>query len=108
MKAKIAWLVSLALMALSSTVDAQDFGNAKAGQVYAERVCAECHAVGPERAGSPHTRAPSFVDVANTRGMTSMALRVWLLSPHPSMPQLILAEDDADNVIAYILTLKKR
>jgi hypothetical protein len=36
-----------------------------------------------------------------------MALRVWFQSPHPSRPNLMLKERTADDLIAYIMSLKQ-
>ena len=94
-------------IALAQTAQAQEFGDARAGLDYAEAVCAECHAVKKGERVSPHERAPAFERVANTRGMTEMALRVWFQSPHPSMPNLMLRERTADDLIAYITSLKQ-
>ena len=54
------------------------------------------------------TRAHSapLEDVANTSGVTATALRVWLQSSHPTMPNIILEPNDLSNVVAYILSLK--
>ena len=87
---------------------AQEMGDAKRGLAFAERVCAECHAVRARQINSPHSQVPSFQSVANTPGMTSTALRVWFQSPHPSMPNLVLTMEDSDNIVAYILSLKRR
>jgi len=38
--------------------------------------------------------------------MTDRALRVWLQSSHPAMPSIILNNDERNNVITYILSLK--
>jgi hypothetical protein len=44
--------------------------------------------------------------------MTAMALTVWFRSSHPNipkrMPNLIIEDEDMDNVIAYILSLRDR
>jgi hypothetical protein len=45
--------------------------------------------------------------VANTTGMTATALAVWLTTSHPTMPNMVLDPQDRDNVIAYIISLKK-
>jgi len=108
MTAKIAWLGTLAFLATAQPLTAQELGDAKAGFAYASQVCSECHAVKKGESQSPHDRAPPFELVANTRGMTEMALRVWFQSPHPSMPNLLLTEKQSDDLIAYIFTLKKR
>jgi hypothetical protein len=35
-----------------------------------------------------------------------MAVRVWLRSAHREMPNLVLKDDEVDNIIAYLQTLK--
>jgi hypothetical protein len=39
--------------------------------------------------------------------MTATALRVALSSSHETMPNLILKDEEADSLIAYILSLKE-
>jgi hypothetical protein len=46
--------------------------------------------------------------VANTPGMTATALAVWLTTSHPTMPNIVLEQQDLDNVVAFILTLKDK
>jgi hypothetical protein len=50
--------------------------------------------------------APNFTSIATTLGMTDRALRVWLQSSHPTMPNVVLTQDERDDVIAYILGQK--
>ena len=52
-----------------------------------------------------NTKAPSSAAVARTPGMTEMALPVWLQSPHPTMPNLLLSDPQKDDSIAYLLSL---
>jgi mono/diheme cytochrome c family protein len=80
--------------------------DAAAGEAYAEKVCAQCHAIHPSGL-SPELTAPPFKGVANTPGMTDTALRVWLRTSHPTMPNIVVEPQDMDNVIAYILSLKE-
>jgi mono/diheme cytochrome c family protein len=100
-------LVAVVVATASYSASAQEFGDAGAGLAYADGVCAECHAVKKGQRVSPHERAPAFELVANTRGMTEMALRVWFQSPHPSMPNLRLTEKQSDDLVAYIMSLKE-
>lgn len=100
-------LIALSLAAAALPAVAQERGDAKAGLAYAEGVCAECHAVKKGERVSPHERAPAFELVANARGMSEMALRVWFQSPHPSMPNLVLKEALATDLVAYIMSLKQ-
>jgi mono/diheme cytochrome c family protein len=97
----------MASLMAANCAAAQEMGDAEAGFRYADQVCGECHAVRAGESKSPHTQAPSFEIVADTSGMTGMALRVWFRTAHRSMPSLVLSKENTDNVIAYILTLKK-
>ena len=61
----------------------------------------------PNEEFSPLPEAPTFQSVADTPGMTEFALSVWLQSSHPTMPNIVLEQDDLRNVVAYIRSLKK-
>ena len=88
-------------------VFAQDTGNATRGWKLAVRTCAGCHWVRHEgKSGS--LRAPTLAAIANTKGMSAMALNVALLTSHHSMPNIVLDAQDRADVIAFILTLKAR
>jgi cytochrome c2 len=100
-------LFALAIGAAAQLAQAQAWGDANAGYDYADAVCAECHAIKKGQRVSPHERATAFELVANARGMSEMALRVWFQSPHPSMPNLSLKDKTADDLIAYIMSLKQ-
>jgi mono/diheme cytochrome c family protein len=78
------------------------------GRAYAQDACASCHGIGPGEETSPIPDAPSFYELANTPGMTSIAIRAWLNSPHENMPQLIIGPEQSDDLSAYILSLKRR
>ena len=100
-----------AILALSAyAANAQDVpGNAEAGREYAREVCSPCHAV---TAGQAAQRTiaigPDFQTIANTSGMTAMALRAFLQTPHPKMPNLILTPEQSVDVIAFVLSLRDR
>ena len=102
------WLVTfVALLAATSHVRAQEIGDAQRGFAFAREVCSECHAVRKGQVISPNPLAPTFVELANTPGMTATALFVALQTPHRTMPNLILGAEQKRNVIAYILSLKR-
>jgi mono/diheme cytochrome c family protein len=93
---------------------AQQVGDPEAGLAVAAEVCAECHEVMPME-GVSRDLAPlpfevgeamAFEEIANTPGVTAMALFAWMQSTHPTMPNIILEEDELRNVVAYILSLK--
>ena len=99
-------LVTIPFVAgLASSAEAQT-GDPGAGAAYAQQVCAKCHAI-DQTGTSPEPIAPPFKDVANTPGMTGTALRVWLSTSHPTMPNIIVEPTDMDNVIAFIVSLKE-
>jgi mono/diheme cytochrome c family protein len=95
----------LGLASLSAAI-AQEPGNAARGRASAGRLCADCHWTGPGPGLSPLETAPPFGSVAKTKGMTAMALNVWLLSSHPTMPNILLTPDTTDDIIAYIVALR--
>lgn len=93
---------------LAGSAQAQELGDADKGFTYALRMCGDCHAVRPTQQTSPVEKATPFRIVANTRGMTGTAVAVWLRTPHPTMPNLIVPPDDMENIIAYILSLREK
>jgi cytochrome c len=87
---------------------AQD-GDVAAGHAFAREACNACHVVEAEqRAPRRIVIGPAFRDIANTRGITATALRVFLTTSHPKMPNLILTREETADVIAYILSLRDR
>jgi len=78
----------------------------EAGAAYANEICATCHAVLANEEYSPLPQATPFQTVADTPGMTELALTVFLQSSHPTMPNIILEQDDMRNVVTYIRSLK--
>jgi mono/diheme cytochrome c family protein len=99
------FLAAAAVVIGGSGAAAQD-ADIEAGAAYAEQVCAACHAVLAGETYSPLPEATPFQTVANAPGMTEMALTVWLQTSHPTMPNIILEQDDLRNVVAYIRSLK--
>lgn len=98
---------ALAALVASSVVLAQSVpGDPVEGEILAREICATCHQVDKARYGISLEGAPAFQDVADDPVMTSLALRVFLRSPHEVMPDLMLSDTETDDVIAYILSLK--
>ena len=88
---------------------AQDLrGDPAAGARFAQRVCAACHVVGGDWPANPRSPAPAFEAVAAEPSVTALSLRVFLNSPHRNMPNLILSEKEADDIIAYIMGLRAK
>ena len=98
---------ALAIVLVASPALAVEIGDKGSGLRIAEAECTECHAVLDNGAKSANPNAPTFPAIANTPGMTAIALRTWFRTPHPTMPNLIISEADSDDLIAYIQSLKK-
>lgn len=94
------------LAVLSASTLAQELGSPVRGQNIAETICSECHAVQKGATRSANANAPTFQTLAKTPGMNAMAFRVWLRSSHKQMPNIILKNEEVDDVIAYVQTLK--
>jgi mono/diheme cytochrome c family protein len=89
------------------TLRAQQPSDWQRGRLLARQVCAECHAVEIRQFRSRNALAPSFTAVADTPGMTAMALNAFLHTSHRAMPNLILSDDQVAGIITYILSLKR-
>jgi tetratricopeptide (TPR) repeat protein len=87
--------------------DAVDVGDARRGFAYAEKICSGCHNILRTDAASPNRQAPAFKKIANTPGMSITALTVWSRTAHETMPNLVIAPNDMDDLIAYILGLRE-
>ena len=102
----IALIVTLGMFS-SAPVLAQEIGDATRGWQLAIRICSDCHWVrNAEKSG--HQQAPTLSAIANTKGMSAMALNVALLTSHRAMPNIILDDQERADVIAFILTLKTK
>jgi cytochrome c len=77
-----------------------------AGRRLAEAWCSECHAFEMSDAGRIR-RAPDFVRIANRASTTELSLKVFLRSNHRSMPNLIIAPGEADDLAQFILSLRR-
>ncbi|MBI5322996.1 cytochrome c [Bradyrhizobium sp.] len=75
-----------------------------AGRRLAEAWCRECHAF---ELSDGSGRAPDLVRIANRTSTTELSLKVFLRTNHRSMPNLIIAPDQADILAQFILSLKQ-
>jgi cytochrome c len=98
--------VLLAVSGLLSACHAQSQAAIRHGREIAQRLCAPCHAIGPD-GQSPHHGAPPFrMIVAKGRGDTlEEALREGIAVGHPDMPQFQFGPRDVGALIAYLKSL---
>ena len=82
-------------------------GNAASGRLYAINWCTECHSVEPETAGTGRF-APDFTAVAKSPSTSGLSLKAFLRSDHLRMPNFALKPAEADDLVAYIMSLRRR
>ena len=100
------FLIVTTIIVSAATVQAAQIGSVEQGSAIARERCAECHLTVKENGRSTNEKAPTFARIANTPGMTAAALRAALNTSHSTMPNLVIKDDDADSIIAYILSLR--
>jgi mono/diheme cytochrome c family protein len=95
--------VSVFVAALGGTAAfGADAGN---GLQIARRWCASCHIIEPnQRTGSDVV--PPFATIARMPNLDASKIALFLLDPHPKMPDMSLTRDEAADLAAYIVTLK--
>jgi cytochrome c len=84
-----------------------DSSSIASGRQVATTICANCHEISPT-AYPTTVVGPKFDDIANLPSTTALSLKVFLRSSHNRMPNFILSSTDTDDVIAYILSLKRK
>lgn len=106
-------LVMIAVTACAALANEQARpGNARAGREFVGYNCDACHVVAANQDIRPliNGYAPSFSEIANRPGTTREALRDFLRRQHAysNMPYPDLAPGDLTNVVAYIMSLRRR
>ena len=101
-------VLSFALPAIvaAQPIATEQLGNAETGRRLARAWCAECHAIGSKVVTEGNRPGLNFVDIANRASTTALALNVFLRSNHETMPNIIVARGEGDDLVAYILSLK--
>jgi mono/diheme cytochrome c family protein len=80
--------------------------NVQHGLDLAKRWCASCHIVSPDQQRAS-ADVPPFATIAQSPNFDTKAIAYFLLDPHPKMPELPLSRAAADDIAAYIQSLKK-
>lgn len=82
-------------------------GERAAGRRLATEFCGECHQSRPSFP-TLYRFPPSLEEIAKLPSTTRLSLRVFLRSNHKRMPDFIISKPDADDIIEYILSLKRQ
>jgi mono/diheme cytochrome c family protein len=81
-------------------------GDAASGREIATTQCSSCHRVLPMTLADK-ADPPSFQSLADLPSTTGISLNAFLHSDHKNMPNFIISSADSNDLIAYILSLKK-
>ncbi len=77
--------------------------DADRGEILARRWCAACHVVATDQQ-SVTGQAPPFSTIGRTPDLDPSRLALFLLLPHPKMPDMALSRSEAADLAAYILS----
>lgn len=110
MAQRLTAIVGIVLLSGLSTAFAEDGGPGllqQHGRALAERMCAQCHAIGAS-GSSPHRAAPAFRTLNRRVDLDSFAarLRDGLISGHPDMPMFRFTREDARALTAYLRSIQ--
>ena len=112
---RVLFLTGLSMIAAGGAAMAASdgLGNPVFGRRIADDFCSQCHIVAPEKEpgrGELGGRkvAPDLTQRVRDPGVTELALRTYLQTSHPRMPNIMLKQEETDDLIAYLLTLKER
>jgi len=94
--------IALALLGTTAVARGQDTAN---GRRLAERWCAACHAI--DTAPIRFHRAPPLAAIAARQDVSAEMITSFLLLPHATMPNLPLSRQDAADIAAFIMEMKK-
>ena len=79
--------------------------DANNGERLAHRWCEACHLVSASQR-SATDQVPPFGSIAKMPGFDAAKIALFLLDPHPKMPNMGLSRTEAADLAAYIVTLK--
>jgi mono/diheme cytochrome c family protein len=94
----------LAALLLPGPVQAADVAN---GSRLAHRWCEACHVIAPVQSRSSTDQAPPFATIAARPDFDAGKIALFLLDPHPKMPDMSLTRVEAADLAAYIGSLAK-
>lgn len=77
-----------------------------AGHRLAKVWCKDCHAIEPTSSGTVGD-PPAFTAIAQLPSTTALSLKVFFQTSHRNMPNLIITPEQADDLVNYILSLKR-
>lgn len=95
------------VMLYRAPAGAADAEQVKRGGALANTWCAGCHVTGANSQRSAADIAPTFADIANNKAISDARIRGVLNRPHGRMPTDALTARQIDDVVTYILSLRR-
>ena len=91
-------LSSLVAVTVANSAALADAAN---GEKLARRWCASCHVVAADQRQGD-TQASPFSEMAKIPGLNAEKIALFLLAPHPPMPDMSLSRSEAADLAVYI------
>jgi mono/diheme cytochrome c family protein len=98
--------IRLMLLAAATAASPAFAADARNGERLARRWCEPCHVVATDQR-QVTGEAPPFATIARQPGFDPARLALFLLDPHPKMPDMGLTRFEAGDLAAYIATFAK-
>ena len=99
-------IFGLTLEALQPLYAQNSPGRIELGRRLAINWCSGCHLVEP--ASDSKGWLADFAAIAKMPSTTALSLKVFFRTSHKNMPNFILQPEEADDIVAYILSLKRK
>ena len=98
-------MLGLTLAALQPLHAQNSPESVESGRRLAISWCGGCHFVEP----APDAKGwlADFAAIAKVPSTTALSLKVFLRTSHKNMPNFILQPEETDDIVAYILSLKR-
>ena len=96
----------LSLMVIAALPNAAMAADAANGETLAKRWCAACHVVAADQQRS-NGQAPPFSAIGKTPDLDAAKLALFIMLPHPKMPDMNLSRAEAADLAAYIVSQGK-
>jgi mono/diheme cytochrome c family protein len=99
-------LMACALLAAMPANSAEPAANPRSGERLARLWCAECHLVAEDQKRPVVVGVPTFRGLANDPAVGEYRIRMFLITPHPVMPNFMLTAQETEDIVAYFRSLK--
>jgi cytochrome c len=102
----LSYLLVSGTLSTSSMAEEVRRPSAEGGLELAQKFCKACHIVTAEGGETAPVGPPSFPSIANKPEQTAERIIGALVAPHPPMPDMHLTNDEMQDIIAYLDTLR--